>query len=107
MTERQEKFNSIIAKAAAEFILLESNRQALITVTGANVSPNLSDVEVYISVLPEKNEQKALDFLKRQEKGFYHFLKKKTRTRYIPHPHFILDRGERNRQLIEEISQDF
>ena len=62
---RQIQIAEALAHHAAMFFTRESNGTSLITVTRADVSPDLKNATVYISVLPESAEQKALEFAKR------------------------------------------
>lgn len=95
-----------LREVAAEFIERHSNRTSLITVTRVIVSPNQKRVEIYLSVLPETSTRSALAFIERQRDEFYDFLKKKSRLRIIPEAHFVLDLGEKNRQRIDELSEE-
>ncbi len=106
MSERTEKFASLVLTKAAEYIQRESAPYSLITVTRVHVTDDLSKADVMISVLPENEEGSALEFLKRREKDFHLFLKKtNSSAKRLPRPNFQLDAGEKNRRNIEEISQ--
>ena len=78
-TRRQTQVAELIARMAGEFLERESNHQSLITVTSADMSPDLKNVTVYFSVLPEKFEQSALMFAKRVRTDFREYLKKTTK----------------------------
>ena len=98
---RQTQIAEALAHHAAMFFTRESNGTSLITVTRADVSPDLKNATVYISVLPESAEQKALEFAKRNRtelKAFVH-------EQGIGRPPFIevvIDYGEKNRQAVDE-----
>lgn len=102
---RQTQVAEAIAHFAGEFFARESNRQSLITVTRANVSPDLKNVTVLISVLPEKFEEAALNFAKRVRTDFREFLKEKSRMKFLPTVAFELDYGEKNRQRIDDLTR--
>ena len=106
MTLRQNKVKDNIRNIVAQFLERESNGTSLITVTGANVSKDLKKATIFISVLPESGEESALNFVKRRRKDVRSYLKKKLEMRSIPFLDFEVDLGEKNRQLIDELSQD-
>lgn len=105
MSIRKEKVREMIIKNANDFIMLEANNQSLITVTDANVSPDLKRSTIFVSVLPETKEKAVMDFLKRQRSNFKKYFKEKNSISTIPFFDFQLDFGEKARQQIEEISQ--
>lgn len=88
---------------AGEFLARESNRTSLITVTRADMSPDLKRGTIYISVLPESEEKKALEFAKRNLSEFREYVRSKSVLRYLPVFDFELDIGEKNRQRVSEI----
>jgi ribosome-binding factor A len=104
MTQRQEKVSQEIKEVVARFLEAESNRTSLITVTKADVSPDLKNAKIYISVLPEEKEKAALDFCKRKRSEIKHQIKKKMSLRVIPFVDVEIDKGEKNRQRIHELS---
>ena len=104
-TRRQTKVSEAIAHLAADFFARESNAQSLITVTRADVSPNLKNVKVYFSVLPEKFEESALAFAKRNRTDFRDYLKQHSVLQYLPDVDFAIDYGEKNRQRIDDLTR--
>ncbi len=90
---------------AADFFARESNRESLITVTRADMTPDFKEIVVYFSVLPESQEEKALAFAKRARTDFREYLKEKTRLSPIPTVDFELDYGEKNRQRVDELTR--
>ncbi len=103
-SERQKKFEELVRTVAGPLIAKETNGTSLITVTKADTSPDLKRCTVFVSVFPETSQDSALNFLKRKRKELKEEFKKKTRTRVIPFFDFEIDYGEKNRQIIEEIS---
>ena len=93
-----------IMREAARFLELESNRTALITVTGVHVGSKNRHATILLSVLPADEEEKALAFANRRAGAFRSFLGKASRMQRLPEIVFALDRGEKNRQRIEELS---
>ncbi len=106
MTLRQDKVKENIQNITAQFLETESNRTSLITVTGANVSVDLKRATIFISVLPDSEEEAALNFVKRRRKDLRHYLQKKLQMRSIPFLDFEIDYGEKNRRRIDELSQE-
>lgn len=103
MNLRQEKVGELLRQCAAKFIEIESNRTSLITVTRCNISPDLKQATVFITVLPEKDEEKALDFTKRKRRDLRQYIKKNLKLKRIPFMEIEIDRGELNRQKIDEL----
>jgi ribosome-binding factor A len=93
------------ARLAATFINECSNRQSLITVTGATLSSDGARVTILVTVLPEDKEHTVFDFLKRHRSAFKEYIRHNTRIGRIPSFDFDIDHGEKNRQRIEELSK--
>lgn len=107
MSIRQEKVKELIKELAAQFLQNESNYTSLITVTNADVSPDLKRATIFVTIYPENNEESALNFLKRKRKDFKEFAKSKARMKSIPFFDFEIDKGEKNRQKIEGLINSF
>jgi len=105
MSRRQIKVAESLAHMAADFFARESNAQSLITVTRAEVSPDFKNMKVYFSVLPENLEESALAFAKRNRTEFREYVKNHSVLRYLPTIDFELDRGEKNRQRIDDLTR--
>lgn len=99
--QREEEF----ARLAAEFINHNSNRQSLITVTRAVLSSDERRVDIFFTVLPEDKEDEVAFFLTRNRADFRDYLKQHTgNLRFVPTVDFILDAGEKNRQILDTLS---
>lgn len=105
MSERTEKMGSLLASLAARFLEQEANPNPLITVTRASVSPDGKRVIVYLSVFPTEKETNAVEFASRKAVEFRKYVAENARLRATPFITFELDRGERNRQRLDELSQ--
>ena len=92
-----------IKELSAEFLNRVANKTALITVTGADTSPDLKRATVFITVLPVAKENAALDFCLRQRSELREYLKKNLLIKIIPFVNFTIDEGEKNRQKIDEL----
>jgi ribosome-binding factor A len=98
---KQERFEEILRDCAARFLSQESNRTSLITVTKVETNETSSNATIFFTVLPENQEQAALDFAKRQRSHFREFVKKNARLMRIPFFDFAVDHGEKSRQKID------
>ena len=106
MNLRQDKIKDLLKGMAADFLQSESNYTSLITVTNADVSADLKRATIFVTVFPEDSEKDALNFLKRKRKGLKEFVKSKAHLRRIPFFDFEIDKGEKNRQLIDSLVLD-
>lgn len=102
---RPEQTKESIAHLAAQFLARESNRESLITVTRADMSPDYKNATIYLSILPESHAEKALAFARRVRSDFREYLKQKTAMHPIPTVDFQLDYGEKNRQRVDELTR--
>ncbi|KKW24441.1 MAG: Ribosome-binding factor A [Candidatus Kaiserbacteria bacterium GW2011_GWB1_52_6] len=105
MSRREVQVSETLAHLAADFLARESNRESLITVTRASLSPDLKHVTVFISVIPEKFEATALAFVKRQQKEFRAYIRAHSRLGLLPSVDFEVDYGEKNRQRIDDLTR--
>ncbi len=103
MIQRNEKIANFIKELAANFLGRENNKTSLITVTSCNTSPDLKRATIFITVLPISKEHAALDFAKRKRPELRDYLKKNMETKIIPFIDIEIDRGEKNRQRIDEL----
>lgn len=100
---RQQKLNKELRKHFATFVERESNKTSLVTVTRCEISPDLKNVNVFISVLPTDKEDAAVAFLNRRKWDARDYIKKRVVIRLIPFVEFVLDYGEKNRQHIDQL----
>jgi len=101
--ERKEKVANLVKELGAQFLERESNNTSLITVTSCSASPDLKRATIFITVLPDEKEHDALDFVKRKRGELRTYLKKNMKTKNIPFIDIDIDRGEKNRQKIDEL----
>jgi ribosome-binding factor A len=102
-TQRQDKVANLLRELASTFIQGESNKTSLITITACTVSKDLKKATLFFTVLPDDKERVALEFLKRKRSEFRDYLKGKLETHTIPFVDFEIDKGEKNRQLIDQL----
>ena len=103
-TKRDEKVYDAIKKTAAEFLQRESSYVSLITVTDVKLSKDGKNASVLFTVLPEHKEPEAIAFLKRKRGEFREYFMSKIRMGRVPTFDFDLDRGEKHRQKIDELT---
>jgi ribosome-binding factor A len=103
MSERNEKVANHIKKLAADFLARENNRTSLITVTGADCSPDMKSATIFITVIPTSKEKTALEFAKRKRPELRDYFKKNMEVKNIPFVDIKIDEGEKNRQKIDEL----
>lgn len=94
-----------ISHYAADFMAREASNQSLITVTRTELSSDMKQATIYISVLPESAERSALAFAKRERSAFREYIKTKSALQRIPTIDFALDFGEKNRQRIDDLTR--
>jgi ribosome-binding factor A len=104
MSLRNEKIQEALRETAAEFLAREANRQSLITVTGAYVSEDGKRGNIFMTVFPDSAETAAVDFANRNRGEFAQFFKTRVRGVFPPRIEFVIDRGEKNRQRLDELS---
>lgn len=104
--ERYERAGNLIKELTAEFLIRENNGTSLITVTRADVSPDFRNATVFITVLPEEKEGGALAFAKRKRSELRDLLKDRMDTKVIPFIDIEIDKGEKNRQKIDDLLRE-
>lgn len=105
-SSRDQKLKDIIKEAAAEFLQREGNYTSILTVTDISLSDRGNQATIFFTVLPEEKEKGALDFVKRKRAEFREFFKSRARMRALPFFDFEIDKGEKNRQKIDEIARN-
>ena len=104
MAFREEKLKKQIMEHAAKFIELDANRNALITVTNCDISPKQNHATVYVTILPEKQEEEIIKDLEAKAGEMRKYIFDHLRIRAVPALKIVIDYGEKNRQRVEELS---
>jgi len=108
-TLRQEKVNSFLKNLIAETINKEIDlpNNCLVTVTTVDVAPDLTQANVFISVLPIDQQIIVIGKIVRSRKALQKEVAKKFKSKHIPILTFVADsRGEKASQissLLDEI----
>jgi len=84
--DKIDRLNEMLKRAVAEVILSEKDipNTILVTVTRADTSLDLSQVKIYVSVMPDSKKKEVLDSL---NKNIYHIqqvLNSKIKLRRVP-----------------------
>ena len=104
MPFHHEKKLSQMVELAAKFFAREASNMSLMTITSARVTDDEERATICFTVLPESQEEAALEFAKRKRSDFRDFVKKESRFNKIPYFDFAIDIGEKNRQLIDKFT---
>lgn len=102
-SQRQTKVSLEILALAQDFFQRESSGLSLITITRCEVSPDMRQGTIYMTVLPVEKEQAALDFARRMRTDMRKYVMKRLPVKVIPFFEIEIDYGEKNRQHIDEI----
>lgn len=103
---KREKMGEIIHRLAAKFVRDEASNASLLTITRIELSPTGKETKIYFTTLPEDQEDTALKFLIRKIPEFKIYLRNESRIGLVPHINFKIDYGERNRQRLDELSEE-
>ncbi|MBI4050706.1 MAG: 30S ribosome-binding factor RbfA [Candidatus Doudnabacteria bacterium] len=104
MTTRQEKINSLLKREIAAYLQEQGFEgvTGLLTITSADVTPDLEEAKIFFSVVGQ-DEVKVLDILKKQIYQVQGMLLKKLKMRKIPKIDFVPDYSGENVQRIGQI----
>jgi ribosome-binding factor A len=106
MSQRRIQRVSELVKQQISQVLQELNLQncGFITVTSADVSPDLKDGRVYVSVIGnDEQKQRAIAALERAHGRIQHELGQRIILKYTPRLKFMLDNTESEAQRIEHL----
>jgi ribosome-binding factor A len=102
-SRRQTQIALLVRSIAQDFFQRESSGASLITITDADVSPDMRHATIKFTVLPESKEAAALDFAKRMRTDLRKLIMKKLQTKVTPFLEMEIDYGDKNRQHITEL----
>jgi ribosome-binding factor A len=104
MSNRKEKIEEQLRELGAKFLNYENNGSSLITVTDVKLTDSGKNATIFFTVFPDSFEKTALEFAKRKRGEFKQFAIDHSRMGNVPMIDFEIDFGEKNRQRIDEIS---
>lgn len=102
-SQRQTKVSLEILALVQDFFQRESSGLSLMTITRCEVSPDMRQGTIYMTVLPVEKEQAALDFARRMRTDMRKYVMKRLPVKVIPFFEIEIDYGEKNRQHIDEL----
>lgn len=103
MSQRTEKVEELIRQTAARFLQRRLESKPLVTVTRATVSDDLKQGTVFISVMPNDNEDMVLKKARALLSPLRKTLGDNMKTKNTPYLSIEIDTGEKKRQRIDEI----
>lgn len=106
MSQKAERAAGILKRLVADFLERNSNRTSLLTVTSVSFTNRRHEAIVYMTVLPDNQEAAALDFANRQKAELGKYISSHSKFGFIPKIRFEIDKGEKNRQRIDFLSQN-
>lgn len=101
---RHGRLEEALREAAAEFLVREATQQSLVTVTAVSLSEDSKRATIFITVFPDSKEEQALSFAQRHRGDLGDFFAKRVRGAHVPHIEFVIDKGEKMRQRLDELS---
>ena len=108
MSKRCEQVSSELQHQISEILNkdLEIPPDFLVTITKIEISPDLKIAKIFISVLPENNQNQALKYLNKNVNFIRRKLKPKIKFYTLPQLRFLIDKGEIKRREINQILQE-
>ena len=109
MKHRLERVNELIKRELGDLVNREVTFEAaLVTVQHVDVTPDLKQAHVFVSVIGSEAEARAaMSVLHASRAVLQHLLSKRVILKYTPHLHFKLDesieRGTRVISILEQI----
>lgn len=103
LSTKSQQIQGRIKEIVAEYISRETNGKSIITVSTVDVSTRAETAKIFITVMPEKEEAGALDFLKRKRSEIKKYIQKRLPIARTPFIDFAIDEGEKLSQRITEI----
>ena len=102
---KDAKLKELIRAMAAEYFSRESNRQSLITVTDVEIRGRGSKAIILVTVLPESQEETAISFMHRQLTDLRQHVMSRARLMRVPYFEVRIDKGEKNRKRLDDVSK--
>lgn len=101
---KRERISEILHRLAAQFILENSGKTSLVTVTRVELSQTGKEAKIFFTTLPDDQQETVLKFLERKTPEFKMYVRDESRIGIVPHIDFKIDFGERNRQHLDTLS---
>jgi ribosome-binding factor A len=110
--KRSQRVGDLLRKEIADIVIykLKDPRIGFITVTGVDVTDDIKNAKVYISILKDEDKETTLGILNSAKSFIRSELSKRLRMRFIPGLEFRLDSsieyGSRIDRLLKEIKEN-
>ena len=103
-THRRERVGSLIHEELNNLIIREIEfKEALVTITGVDVTDDLENARVRFSVLPSKKSEDILKILNKFRGRLQNWLLKKINIKPMPNLMFEIDYGIENAAQVEKL----
>jgi len=91
--KRSQRVSDLIREEVADIIMykLKDPRIGFVTVTGVELSPDLKQAKVFVSILKEEEREASLAALNSSRAFMRTILAKHLRMKFIPHLEFRID----------------
>lgn len=108
MSQRTEKVESLVRQTVAQALMQSlAADSARVTVTGVDVSPDLKQATVWIGVVGNDKQTKALwEQIEAAKSETQRAVNKTMTTKYVPHLNFRQDAGGEYAAHIDSIIRD-
>lgn len=100
---RAEQISEQIREVVSTYINKNTNGKSIISVTTVDINEKLDKATVFVTVLPEKEEPVALDFLQRKGTEIRKTVMKSLNIARIPFIEIKIDTGQKLFDRITEI----
>jgi len=107
--KRSQRVGDLVREEVADIIMyrLKDPRIGFVTVTGVDMSPDMKNARVYVSVLKEEDRELTLEILNSSKSFIRSLLSKRLRMKFIPSVEFRFDTsieyGYKIDKLLKEI----
>ena len=105
MSHRQEQAESTLMRAISQVLqrqVSDPRITGLVSITRIQVSPDLKDAYVYVSVLPEQHQNKTLHGLRHAAGHIHSLVRKLVAMRSVPKLDFRLDESIKKQAAVEQ-----
>jgi ribosome-binding factor A len=102
---KDSKLKEIIRELSAKYFARETNGQSLITITNIEILSRGARAKILFTVMPESQEETALAFVNRNLSNLRKYVTENSRIMRIPFFESEIDKGEKNRQRLDDISK--
>lgn len=103
--DRMVKINELILHELSRVVSQEIDFSpgSLTTITGVEVTPDLKEARVFVSVLPESERGRVVKLLQKKSFHLHQALNKRVKLRLVPKLLFFSDDTEARAQKIDQL----